>query len=213
MNFDKLGYKEYHERFLNNKGHSLGSCYTHLTKKLCYVNIPKNLSSFVKAEMLDSNWILNNYYDINVNKYKFLILLRPPIDRWCSGVAEYLRVHFPNIEITNDILEIMCHQIVLDDHTISQFIFFENLPYENIDFIKVSKPETFYKLFNKWCHKNLGYKIENFGLNGDARSDKSKFRIKKQIKNLLNNDSKIKKVIFDYHEIDLERYHLLKNFS
>lgn len=58
-----------------------------------YVNISKNASSYMADTLSRQGWTSCRYGHDNCDYSqveKLLIVLRDPVDRWCSGVAQYL---------------------------------------------------------------------------------------------------------------------------
>jgi len=71
-----------------------------------FVNIPKNASSFVLFWGNSHGWIAGNCWEFKTLN-EMLVILRDPMDRWISGIAQYingfiLSVHGPNGPIFPD---------------------------------------------------------------------------------------------------------------
>ena len=102
-------------------GHTLGECYFDPIQDLTYIHIPKNASSFAKRITVNFEYsrsfrTANNY----------LILLRDPIDRWLSSMAQIIQ----SDPITDWTDEYIFEHITFNDHTEKQTYFLEYLNLE-----------------------------------------------------------------------------------
>lgn len=64
------------------------------------LTIPKNASTFMSSWALQNSWLISNIQDHREIK-EVIVILRDPINRWISGIAQYLntyilQVHGPN---------------------------------------------------------------------------------------------------------------------
>jgi hypothetical protein len=112
------------------KGHVFGECMSHPKSDLMYVNIPKNASSWTKPNLLDWSWENYNYHTDNLYHKTAMVVLRDPVERWASGIAEYLYLYhrdWANTAFTAEMLDLIFDKIVFDDHTESQVYFIEGL--------------------------------------------------------------------------------------
>ena len=127
-------------------GHNLGECWVNTSKSMTYINIPKNASSYMKACLMGSgdSWI---YYDHFVPQQQTLVILRDPVDRWCSGVAQSL--FNSGIEVSND--SVFKH-ITFDDHTELQTYFLQDIDLTNTVFFLVN--DHLIKNLTNWTIEN-----------------------------------------------------------
>lgn len=112
------------------KGHVFGECMSHPNSNLMYVNIPKNASSWTKPNLLDWAWENYNYHTDNLYHKTAMVVLRDPVERWASGIAEYLYLYhrsWTNTAFTTEMLDLIFDKIAFDDHTESQVYFIEGL--------------------------------------------------------------------------------------
>ena len=118
-------------------GHALGECWVDEVNDLTYIHIPKNASSFVKGVLMGCGgfWQHN---DSLVTSKENLIILRDPIDRWCSGIAQYLQNS--GQDLTND--EIF-NKITFDDHTELQSYFLNGVELSTSTFMLVNEDLRF----------------------------------------------------------------------
>ena len=113
-----------------------------------YLGIPKNASSFISRLLYDNKWklfindsnhfITRNTYIPTTSVQECFIILRDPIDRWISGITQYLTsFNFKtmlneediaiDLNINQETLNILCDIIDTDDHTLPQHYFFKDL--------------------------------------------------------------------------------------
>jgi len=112
-------------------GHSLGECWVDETHQLAYVHIPKNASSFVKGCLISSRGMWrHNETLVQANEY--LIVLREPIERWISGIAEYCYNSGTMLTLAQAL-----EQITFDDHTEKQVYFIQGVNLSNATFLRV----------------------------------------------------------------------------
>ncbi|CAB5215163.1 hypothetical protein UFOVP190_425 [uncultured Caudovirales phage] len=116
--------------YYQRQGHVFGECMSHPDSDLMYVNIPKNASSWTKPNLLDWSWENYNYHTDNLYHKNAIIVLRDPVDRWLSGIAEYLYLYhrdWPNEAFTESMLDLVFDKIAFDDHTEKQVYFVKGL--------------------------------------------------------------------------------------
>lgn len=121
-----MSFINYHQ----TKGHVFGECMSKLDSELMYVHIPKNATSWTKPNLLDWDWEFFNYHTDNLKNKTALVVLRDPIDRWISGIAEYLYLYHPNIDLVHTgraFFDLVFDKITFDDHTEKQVYFIEGL--------------------------------------------------------------------------------------
>ena len=116
--------------FLNSwahKGHVYGECMSHPSTDLMYVHIPKNASSWTKPNLQDFSWEFYNYHIDKLDKHA-IVVLRDPVDRWLSGIAEYLALYHPDFILHNsEGIDLIFDRICFDDHTEKQVNFIHEL--------------------------------------------------------------------------------------
>ena len=112
-------------------GHRLGECWVDETHHLTYVHIPKNASSFVKGCLIGC-YGMWKHSETFVPADQYLIVLREPIERWVSGIAEYC-FNSGNMMTIEQALE----QITFDDHTEQQVYFIKEVDLIRSTFLRV----------------------------------------------------------------------------
>ena len=121
---------------------------SHWDSPYMYVHVPKNASSWTKPNLQDYGWEFYNYKTDNLNKHA-LIVLRDPVDRWISGIAEFLTLYHPTFSLdSSELIDIIFDRITFDDHTERQVYFLEGID---------TKSATFF-----WCDENYRKNFSNF---------------------------------------------------
>ena len=124
---------------------------------LVYIPIPKNSSSYIGQLLLKNNWNIGNFLTTDLTNKQLIILLRDPVDRWISGMAEYLcssllkngRTSDDIIKNWNNIVQdLVFDRVIFDDHTEKQVYFIQSIPIENCVFFNSTKqPEQAVKQY------------------------------------------------------------------
>ena len=131
-----------------NLNHPNGSGVRSLSRDISFITIPKNASSIV-------SWVLIYYlkweqiplFDKSMTANN-IVILRDPLERWMSGVAEFLsRTGFKDLseQVITDMLrnpafdQILINAPYFDEHTIPQVSYLHNLPLPNITFFKLTE--------------------------------------------------------------------------
>ena len=133
-------------------GHKLGECWVSPAGNITYIHIPKNASSRVKGCVASNQW---QHSDTLVNSDQFLVILRDPIDRWCSGIAQF---QLNNQQLELDVAEVF-NRITFDDHTEQQIYFLQTVDLNKVTFIMID--DEFDNTFNHWLVENGYPKIDN----------------------------------------------------
>ena len=124
---------------------------------LVYIPIPKNSSSYIGQLLLKNGWGIGNFLTTDLTNKQLIILLRDPIDRWISGIAEYLCSSLlKNGRTSDDIIknwngivqDLVFDQVIFDDHTEKQVYFIQGIPIKNCVFFNSAKqPEQAVKKY------------------------------------------------------------------
>lgn len=131
-----------------HKGHVMGQCMSRPDVDLMYINIPKNASSWTKPNLLDWGWEFYNYHTDGLDK-QAMVVLRDPVDRWLSGIAEYLTLYHPEFNVqSHETVELVFDRIAFDDHTDKQVKFLDGLDTDRCTFF--------------WCDSNYRQKFSKF---------------------------------------------------
>jgi hypothetical protein len=130
-------------------GHRLGECWVDDVNDKTYIHIPKNASSFVKGVLIGSGGFWHHSETLT-NSSENLIVLRDPIDRWCSGITQYLYNSKQDPSI-NEIFD----KITFDDHTDLQTYFLQDVDLSHATFMFVD--ENLRANLANWIY-NHGYR-------------------------------------------------------
>lgn len=125
--------------YYKTRGHVFGECMSHPDTNFMYINIPKNASSWTKLNLKDLGWEFYNYHTDNLYHKHALIVLRDPVERWLSGIAEYMSQYHANLDaahISLSFMNLIFERVAFDDHTDLQVLFLQNINLDNCTFIK-----------------------------------------------------------------------------
>lgn len=146
-----------------HKGHVYGECMSHPNVDLMYVHIPKNASSWTKPNLQDWGWEFYNYHTDKLNK-PALIVLRDPVDRWLSGIAEYFTLYHPLMSsghFTQSVFDLVFDRVTFDDHTEKQVKFIQGLDTDQCTFMMCDK--NYRTNFSTFIKEHLGTnKYDNY---------------------------------------------------
>ena len=112
-------------------GHRLGECWVDEVNDKTYIHIPKNASSFAKGVLIGSGGFWHHSETL-INSSENLIVLRDPIDRWLSGITQYL--YNNKLDLSNDKI---FDKITFDDHTDLQTYFLQGVDLNKSTFMFV----------------------------------------------------------------------------
>jgi hypothetical protein len=141
--------------YYQRQGHVFGECMSHPNSDLMYVNIPKNASSWTKPNLLDWSWENYNYHTDNLYHKTAIVVLRDPVERWISGIAEYLYLYhrdWPNEAFTQSMLDLVFDKIAFDDHTEKQVYFVKGLDLSRCVFFWFD--DTYRERFGRFLAEN-----------------------------------------------------------
>jgi hypothetical protein len=178
----------------------------------CYVPIPKNSSSYISDLLEINNWEIYNFLDYNFQDKSCIILLRDPVDRWITGISQYLcsQILGPSyraLDVINEwsplVEKIIFDRIIFDDHTEKQMYFIETMPMHKCIFINSSdEPELKIKKYLGSYGIDLNIKVDvdkNESLSSYDHSNFVKF-----FKDLLRSQPHLITRIKDVYKQDYE---------
>jgi len=182
------------------KGHRLGQCMVSPGRDLMYVNVPKNASSWTKPNLLDWKWTEDNYHDSQLD-ITAIVVLRDPVERWLSGIAEYFTLYHTNFDTWNsDVFDLVFDRICFDDHAEQQVKFLHGLDTDRCVFFRCDQyyREDFSTYLDEQGMPNRYHKYE-FQHVSDSSPERKKFQ--EIFKNELEK-SKYLTQIKNYYEAD-----------
>lgn len=192
----KSSHKEWQDKWAH-LGHRLGECWGNDTENICYVNIPKCATSYIKGILQGCGGVWYHSEHL-LDKPEYLIVLRNPIERWCSGIAQY-QFDTDNFDITN---EEVFEEITFDDHTDLQTYFLQGVDLTRGTFIFMD--EHFGKNIKEWV------KSKSFRTDVDVTKpiNVSKDDVRETIKNkyldLLEREPKYVDRLLEYFKPDYD---------
>ena len=183
-------------------GHRLGECW--YTNNFTYTHIPKNASSFVKGCLINNGWQYSNTF---VENKHYIVVLRDPLERWLSGMAEY--------QTNSNQLDLDVHTIfntiTFDDHTETQYYFLKHLqttPWlSNTTFFKFGPDLR--KNLNKFMSEK-GFTNGVTGIPNINASDSVKLGIKSNLRKYMDIHPEFESCVREHFAVD---YNLYKNVT
>lgn len=158
-------------------GHRLGECWVDEVNNKSYIHIPKNASSFVKGVLIGSGGFWHHSETL-VNSGENLIMLRDPIDRWCSGITQYLINNKQDLSIDE-----VFDRITFDDHTDLQTYFLQGVDLSKATFMLVD--QDLRANLNHWITDN-GYRTNvDIAIQYNASADDDRILTKRYYIELL----------------------------
>lgn len=110
-----------------------------------YLNISKNNSSFMKHTLTGLGWQYVSLDDVSTDSHapQVLVVLRDPVQRWISGIVEYLFLYHVDVIDRSGLfsselgfkrmwgqplaLDLLCKNVTFDDHTEKQCVFLQGV--------------------------------------------------------------------------------------
>ena len=180
----------YWDRWLH-LGHTGGDFLYMPQHSLGYVAIPKNASSGVWSMCEDHGWQGRSVYDQHQHDphTRFFVILRDPVERWCSGMAEFANLRTKDsVELFDNtsFIDWLLASPSLDDHTDVQVSFLNKLDVNQVSAIWMN--QNLAQNISDWCD-SFGYSNHFDKLDIEYSADESP--TKKHIKNTL------KKIVYD----------------
>lgn len=184
-------------------GHRLGECWH--KSNITYLHIPKNASSFVKGCLISNDWQLSDTF---VKADRYLVVLRNPIERWLSGMAEF-QVNSKQFDLDIEI-ETAFNHFTFDDHTEQQAYFLKDVDLNNTTFLKCNNDLR--KNLNKFLLENeFNAKVSHIP-NINAR-DSVKQKLIDRLQDYMVAHPGFKDCVKDYFAVDYKLYKSVKFYD
>ena len=186
-------------------GHRLGECWVDTVHNKSYIHIPKNASSFIKGVLIGSGGFWH-HSEILINSNENLIMLRDPIDRWCSGVTQYL--HNSKQDLSAD--EIF-DKITFDDHTYLQTYFLQGVDLGHATFMFVD--DNLRANLANWIYDH-GYRTNvDIAIEYNASSEDDRATTKDHYAKLLDQNPEFVLKLKKHFEADYELINRVKFYG
>jgi hypothetical protein len=187
-----------------HNGHKLGECWVDLSNDITYVHVPKNASSFIKGCLQASTkW---QHSDTLVNSNRYLIALRDPIERWCSGMAQY---QINSRQLKLDVTEVF-NQITFDDHTEQQIYFLRGIDLNKVTFVMINN--TFNNTISRWFSEN-GYVVNVDTMPRFNQSSDVKLGLKQKYQQLVDSNPNYMLQLKKHFSADYELINKVKFYA
>ena len=118
----------------DNNEYTLGTCYAQDNFSFMWIPIEKNASKVIRSALAPKGFNEYNFHKLKKYNVPSVIVLRDPIERWISGLVEYLLlVYLDTTQSLNNMTrhnitpDIVFEQIAFDSHTFPQSWFLEGL--------------------------------------------------------------------------------------
>lgn len=208
----------------DHKGHHMGDGMVSQDGQHFYVNIPKNASSFIKSclESLDFKYSNIQYH----HSATPIVVLRDPIDRWVSGIYEYLLMYHVNLvdglcepycrgkldfaPLFNQelLMAVIFDRITFDDHTERQVAFLQNIDLNKSKFLIYG--QNFSHDFSAMIN-TLGYKnsfnmlpVENGGGGELGTLEYKRRNFKTLLNEFIDSNQTVKSKLLKWFELDYQ---------
>ncbi len=194
-----------------------GLCQDIIGTHYSYIPIGKVASTFMSEFLAQLKWVNQpwNYNDVDKHRApkKYMVVLRDPVERWCSGIVEFLVNHTKFIEKGHEVgwnlqnretLDFIFGVAKFDRHTCSQVDYLHGLDTKDCVFFKLDKnfEDTMRRFAKEELHSPINdVIIRDFAYNTSNRETHKTLRntIDFQIK----NNPRYTKIIKDHFVNDI----------
>jgi len=206
-----LDFVEYYK----NKGHVFGECMSKADTDLMYINIPKNASSWTKPNLKDWAWELYNYHTDNLYHKHALIVLRDPVERWLSGIAEYMYLYHRNtdsVHLSKGFFDLVFDRVAFDDHTDRQILFLQKVDLDNCTFFECN--DKFKTNFSDFLNnKGMSNSYSRYEDQHVTKNSPERLKFYNIFKQQLDTNSKYKQQVEWYFEKDHSLFNSVKFYD
>lgn len=181
------------------------------TDKFYIHYIPKNASSYIRSVIAHDNWqeiISLDYLYTERYPRESLCFIRDPVDRWISGITEFLFEAFRDLRVIENhweaIIRIISLNPVMDSHTENQAGFLQGMDLDQFNFIYIKDFDTTKKSLISW-QDLLGLNFTGIDkvtqANTSSQNPKKK-QINDFLRSVLNDNKNLEDTIKEYYAID-----------
>jgi len=205
------------DRYWERRGYINGTCMFHETAGICYLNIPKNASTFLKQIFVDNEWRMSHNSITNRKRKETantIIVLRDPIDRWITGIAQHITTnlfgkdfgstHFRE-QANNLVNKIFIDQVAFDDHTEQQTWFIEEFTQFLVGPVYFYCDEHLNKNLDHWlATKGLDYDLQGHKYVNVSANNYDNKNLVDYFKNLVYNNTMYQIHLAEYYQRDYD---------
>lgn len=99
-----------------------------------YIWVYKNAHQALRNFFYSLGFNTEYQFPTQISKEQHIVVIREPLERWVSGLVQYLSGRTPNLELTDDIMKICIDHTVMDLHTELQIKFLHGLNFNQCVF-------------------------------------------------------------------------------
>lgn len=195
---------------------SQGLCQDIVGTHYSYIPIGKVASTFMSEFVAQLKWVTTAYNYNDVDKHrapkKFIVVLRDPVERWCSGIVEYLVNSGMFIEgeessftlKNRETLDLIFGYAIFDRHTCPQVDYLHGIDTDQCVFFKLDK--DFENTMKRFAEKELKVPTKDVIIRKDMYNT-SERNSHKELRDIINfeieNNPRYKKQIKDHFADDI----------
>lgn len=197
-----------------NTGHKVGQFFRSHCRKFAYVPIPKCASSWASTfTRTQLDWYVSLPHDIlHELSCKKLVILREPLDRWVSGMSQYLTMNHRGLPLENrDLIRFFYERIDFDPHTTPQVNYLLDVDTDDIIFFRFDK--NLEKNFKEFIKNNTGQEYEGYVFKNETPITGYAPLCKKMIKHITFSSKEWSDKIEAYYKKDFELYNTVKFYG
>lgn len=194
-------------------GHNMGQFFSSPCDRFAYVPIPKCASSWTTKFLQAVSWsVSKDTDDILSTSYTTLVVLRDPIERWISGLAQYLTTYHPKLPLqSREFIQFIFQRIDFDPHTTPQINFITGLETDNIVFFKFD--QNLEKNIKTFIKENTGASYEEPIFRNDSPHTGYKPFANQKLKMLLESNDDYRNNVIKYYEQDINFYNTVRFYG
>lgn len=197
-----------------DKGHSIGQFFSSPCNLFAFVPIPKCASTYVTKFLVEGlSWKISKEDDrIQDSLFRKLVILREPIDRWVSGMAQYLTTYHGDLPLqSRELTEFIFKRVDFDPHTTPQVNFIAGLDIDSTIFFRFDSQLE--KNFRSYIHENTGKDYNLPVFRNDTPKSGHKPYIGQKLKVLLKSNDQWLQHVTDYYKKDIDLYNEVKFYG
>jgi len=206
----------YRSHKLWRDGHTYGMCKVNHDQRLFYVLIPKNASTSIRNQISKYKFEDGNYHDLNLVKQRYtpIIFIREPLDRWSSGMAEFItrRLGGKWKQFLNspEFVKLMFARVAFDEHTESQAMYVQGIGIDKAVVLRVDDD----------LNKNLSNFLRSKGIENTIDEENKKYTsvggkldCKERLLEMLEENEDYKKKIQGFYSVDYDLINRVKYYN